>query len=91
MTYVYPFTSIEESTKRRIWEKGTLIQGYSEDIWRHDIYGSVMKYDEHGNTRSQYGWEIDHIMPRAKGGQTTWNNLQPLQWENNRRKGDSYP
>jgi 5-methylcytosine-specific restriction endonuclease McrA len=45
----------------------------------------------HGNTESEHGWEIDHIYPTALGGQTELDNLQPLNWQNNRAKGDTYP
>jgi 5-methylcytosine-specific restriction endonuclease McrA len=47
-------------------------------------------YADYGIT-STYGWEIDHIKPVAKRGGDEITNLQPLQWENNRRKGDDYP
>jgi len=50
-----------------------------------------MRFTDHGDTSSKYGWEIDHIMPTSLGGTDDVGNLQPLHWENNRKKGDSYP
>ena len=50
-----------------------------------------MKRQEHGDTNSKHGWEVDHIKPVARGGTDSMENLQPLQWENNRKKGDNYP
>jgi len=48
-----------------------------------------MKYTEHGNRQSEYGWEIDHINPVANNGSDDLYNLQPLYWGNNLDKGDS--
>ena len=50
-----------------------------------------MKYGDHADTNSKYGWEIDHIYPTALGGTDDLDNLQPLYWEYNRQKGDTYP
>jgi 5-methylcytosine-specific restriction endonuclease McrA len=91
MSYRYRFFNADEGTKRAVWNKGQPIAGLDSNIWRKDECGHRMKYSDHGNTASSYGWEIDHIYPLAKGGRTTLENLQPLYWENNRRKGDTYP
>jgi 5-methylcytosine-specific restriction endonuclease McrA len=72
----------------QVWNKGRPIPGYDRDVWRHDTYGSVMRFQDYGNTDSEYGWEIDHIYPVAQGGSDDLSNLQPLFWKNNRSKGD---
>lgn len=91
MSYTYPFSNTDETSKQVVWQKGHEIPTFDPNVWRHDICGAVMKYEEHGNTNSQHGWEIDHIYPTALGGQTKLDNLQPLNWRNNRAKGDTYP
>ena len=55
-----------------------------------DKCGSLMKREKYGKTEN-YGWEIDHIKPVSKGGTDDLANLQPLYWENNRKKADIYP
>jgi 5-methylcytosine-specific restriction endonuclease McrA len=81
----------DQATITAVWRKGYVIDGYEPSTWRRDVAGHAMKYGDYGNTDSKFGWEIDHIKPVAKGGSNDMNNLQPLYWENNRRKGDSYP
>lgn len=79
------------TTIKAVWNKGRKIDGYDSNVWRYDICGKPMKYMEYGNTNSKHGWEVDHIKPVAKGGTDDLSNLQPLQWDNNRRKSDNYP
>jgi len=81
----------DKSTEQRVWEKGQIIPGEDANTWRKDVCGAKMKRTDYGNVNSIYGWEIDHIKPKSKGGTDHMDNLQPLQWENNRDKADNYP
>lgn len=89
--YRYPFRRADEKLKLDVWSKGTAIPCLDPAVWREDTCGRLMRYADHGNTRSGQGWEIDHIYPRAKGGGDEIENLQPLNWRTNRRKSDIYP
>ncbi|MEQ8905144.1 HNH endonuclease signature motif containing protein [Ekhidna sp.] len=78
-------------TVEAVWRKGQTVPGYDSSSVRKDTCGAWMKRTEYGNTDSEYGWEIDHIIPASKGGTDALSNLQPLQWENNRFKSDNHP
>ena len=83
--------SFNQFTVDLVWNKGQIVAGLDPNIWRKDSCGAWIKKLEYGNVNSQYGWEIDHIRPRIKKGSDHLDNLQPLQWQNNRHKGDNYP
>jgi hypothetical protein len=80
--------SFDEATVEAVWKKGTPEPGLSS--FRKDVCGASMRRTKYGTTE-QYGWEIDHKKPVAKGGTDDFSNLQALQWENNRHKSDDYP
>ena len=80
--------SFDERTVEAVWQKGTPEPQYPS--YRKDKCGASMQRQKYGKTE-QWGWEIDHINPGSKGGTDDLSNLQPLQWENNRHKGDDYP
>lgn len=83
--------SFSEQTVQAVWNKGRIEWGKDPALWRKDACGTWMYRQAYGNTNSPNGWEIDHSVPVARGGTDDLSNLQPLQWENNRYKGDNYP
>ncbi len=82
------FNNLQVNT---VWSKARIDNSFNPGQFRRDVCGNLIAYRDYGNTNSQYGWEIDHKLPVAKGGNDEINNLQALQWQANRRKGDIYP
>jgi len=80
----------QELKKLAVWLKGYPIQNISSNVLRSDAYGNYIAFDEYGKI-SKYGWEIDHIYPKSRGGSDDLYNLRPLSTHANRVKGDRLP
>lgn len=78
-----------EEQKQIAWSKARIVPGRDPNIVRKDLCGAWIKWADYGDTSSEWGWEIDHIHPVARGGTNHPSNLQALHWQNNRAKGDS--
>lgn len=68
--------------KITIWEKGNFITGYEPSKWRRDKYGNEIKWEDYGNRKSRYGWEIGQINLISNGVVNNIVNLNPLHWKN---------
>ena len=79
------------SDKKEVaWENAHKIRGKNSELYRKDDYGNVIYKPSYGK-QSDMGWEIDHKHPKSKGGTDSSRNLQAVQWEENRKKSDTYP
>ncbi len=80
--------TFDEQTIEAVWNKAKIQPGFTS--FRSDVCGTDIQRSEYGK-ESKYGWEIDHINPGANGGTDDLSNLQPLHWETNMMKADTYP
>jgi hypothetical protein len=71
-----------EQQIQSVWDRGQAVEKFNPQKWRKDACGAWISRDQHGNTNSDFGWEIDHIRPVANGGTDELSNLLPLQWKN---------
>jgi hypothetical protein len=70
-----------------VWSKAPLSSEHPP--MRIDAYGALIWKGGYGNINSKFGWEIGHRQPLVNGAADELDNLQPLQWENNRRTGEN--
>lgn len=82
--------SFSDAQIEQVWEKATKVTGYDPNKWRKDFAGAWIGREYYG-LFGKYGWEIDHLKPIVLGGTDDMENLNALQWQNNRSKSDDYP
>lgn len=81
----------DDDTLNKIWDKALIVKGLPQQLVRKDVCGALIVRNKYGDRSSSFGWEVDHIFPIAKGGDDSLTNLRPMQWDNNRAKGNDYP
>lgn len=73
----------DEKTIQAVWEKGKPFSGLDKKVWRWDKDDHPIKRNMYGNRKSEYGWEIDHIVLQKNCGKDVMSNLRPLYWKTN--------
>ena len=72
----------DEGTVRAVWDKGEVTANADPEVWRKDACGAWIRRDFYGDRDSQFGWEIDSVVPKSDGGDDDLLNLRPLHWRN---------
>jgi hypothetical protein len=79
------YMSYADEIVQAVWEKANSVDNNDSTIWRKDQCGAWIQRIMYGDRNSQYGWEIDHILPH---GPDDISNLQPTHWKNSIGKSD---
>ena len=82
--------SFPKEVVQKVWEKAKPVRSKSPDLYRRDAAGNLIYGPSYGKN-SDMGWEVDHKKPTSKDGKDNLGNLQPLQSEENKEKGNEYP
>ena len=90
---------ISPQQRLQIWKKCRTSELYNEAEVRLDACGAWIVFTDYNNPESPFGWEVDHIYPKAKLAElgiaeekiNDIINLRALNIRNNRSKGVSYP
>ena len=72
------------SEENAVFDKATPIIGWPE--FGIDCDGQLIKRSDHG-LLTQFGWQIDHAIPKVLGGQDIIANYRPRHWRGNTRAG----
>ncbi len=71
-----------------LWALSRKVPGKDINLYRKDSYGNIMYRPSYG-ANTPMGFEVDHIIPLARGGADTLYNKQLLNTRINRSKGAS--
>ncbi len=85
--------------KKVVWGKAPFVDNHHPAYGKKDPCGACIKEDEYGNRDSNYGWEIDHIIPESvlKDAGVPQeliddiDNLRPMHWRTNVQKSADFP
>ena len=80
---------VAERDRRKLvaWNRAALVPGRDRNELRRDDYGLYIRFSDYGDRDSEFGWEIDHIVPLARGGLDIDRNLRALHWHVNASRG----
>lgn len=77
---------LNKETAMRLWNKS-----FGKETKVKDFTGRVIAKGAYNDRNSEFGWNIDHILPQSKGGKSADYNLICCHIKTNDEKADKFP
>ena len=77
---------LNKETAMRLWSKF-----YGKATKVKDFTGREIVKGAYNNRNSEFGWNVDHILPQSRGGKTADYNLIICHISTNDEKADKFP
>lgn len=78
--------NLNRETAMRLWSKS-----FGKETKVRDFTGRVIAKGAYNDRNSEFGWNVDHILPQSKGGKTADHNLVCCHILTNDEKADKFP
>ena len=80
------FMDLNRETAMRLWSKS-----FGKETKVKDFAGREIAKGAYNDRNSEFGWNVDHILPQSKGGKTADYNLICCHILTNDEKADRFP
>ena len=80
------FMDLNRETAMRLWSKS-----FGKETKVKDFTGREIAKGAYNDRNSEYGWNVDHILPQSRGGKTADHNLICCHILTNDEKADKFP
>lgn len=80
------FMDLNRETAMRLWNKS-----FGNETKVKDFTGREIAKGAYNDRNSEYGWNVDHILPQSRGGKTADYNLVCCHILTNDEKADKFP
>ncbi len=77
---------LNKETAMRLWNKS-----FGKEIKVKDFAGRIIAKGAYNDRNSEFGWNVDHILPQSKGGSTADYNLVCCHMLTNDEKANKFP
>ena len=80
------FMDLNHETAMKLWNKT-----FGKEIKAKDFSGREIAKGAYNDRNSEFGWNVDHILPQKLGGKTAEHNLIICNIKTNDEKADKFP